>query len=232
MGLEKSIFYECPFQKIITFFKISRSLVRLPKYMESETASAIPDSAAVKGSKISEIFREESGRLLAFVRQRVPRLEDAEDIVQDVFYELSEMERLMKPVEQFASWLFAVARNKITDRYRKKKNILAPELSTPNGGEEDGAGLYLMDSLLPPDFNDAEATLFREALLDAIEEALDTLPEKQRDVFVWHELEGIPFKEISEKTGVPVNTLLTRKRYAVLQLREQLRTVYDEWLNN
>jgi|APTNR8051073442_1049403.scaffolds.fasta_scaffold01050_13 RNA polymerase sigma factor (sigma-70 family) len=201
--------------------------------MESKTASAIPDTATARGSKISEVFREESGRLLAFVRQRVSRLEDAEDIVQDVFYELSEMERLMKPVEQFAAWLFAVARNKITDRYRKKKPVLMEELTVPAVEDsEDRSDLYLLDSLLTPDFNDAEATLFREALLEALEEALDTLPDARRDVFVWHELEGIPFKTIAEKTGVPVNTLLTRKRYAVLQLREQLRVVYDEWLND
>ncbi|NUO00217.1 MAG: RNA polymerase sigma factor [Saprospiraceae bacterium] len=201
--------------------------------MESKTASAIPDNIPAKGSKISEVFREESGRLLSFVRQRVSRLEDAEDIVQDVFYELSEMERLMKPVEQFAAWLFAVARNKITDRYRKKKPVLMEELSAPaTDASEDAADLYLMDSLLAPDFNEAETSLFREALLEALEEALDTLPDAQRDVFVWHELEGVPFKTIAEKTGVPVNTLLTRKRYAVLQLREQLRVVYDEWLND
>ncbi len=146
--------------------------------MESKTASAIPDNATARGSKISEVFREESGRLLAFVRQRVSRLEDAEDIVQDVFYELSEMERLMKPVEQFAAWLFAVARNKITDRYRKKKPVLMQELTVPGVEDsEDRADLYLLDSLLTPDFNDAEATLFREALLEALEEALDTLPD-------------------------------------------------------
>ncbi len=190
-------------------------------------------SATPLRSAIGEAFRKESGRLLAFVRQRVSRLEDAEDIVQDVFYELSEMERLMKPVEQLASWLFAVARNKITDRYRKKKPVLVEELSVPAVEDEaTSPDLYLMSSLLTPEVSDAETALFREALLEALDDALDTLPAAQRDVFVWHELEGTSFKDIAEKTGVPVNTLFTRKRYAVLQLREQLRVVYEEWLNN
>jgi len=186
-----------------------------------------------QNTKISEVFRRESGRLLAFVRQRVARVEDAEDIVQDVFYELAEMDRLMKPVEQFASWLFAVARNKITDGYRKKKPVLLQELSAP-AAETDEATTepYLLDRLLPPQLNDAEEALFREALLEALDEALDELPEAQRDVFVWHELEGIPFKDMAEQTGVPINTLLTRKRYAVSYLRERLRAVYNEWLND
>lgn len=182
--------------------------------------------------QIQETVRRERGRLLAFIRRRIPRPEDAEDIAQDVFYELTEMFRLMKPVEQIASWLFTVACNKITDRYRKKKPVLLEDVFTfKSSADEDKA--YLLDELLPAaDVRSADVEMMRETIMEALMEALDELPAEQRDVFVHHELEDKSFKEIAEETGVTLNTLLSRKRYAVLYLRERLKSLYDDLLSN
>ena len=188
--------------------------------------------ADAQNRQIQETVRRERGRLLAFIRRRIPRPEDAEDIAQDVFYELTEMFRLMKPVEQIASWLFTVARNKITDRYRKKKPVLLEDVFTfKSSGDEDKA--YLLDELLPAaDVRSADVEMMRETIMEALMEALDELPTEQRDVFVQHELEDKSFKEIAEETGVTLNTLLSRKRYAVLYLRERLKSLYDDLLSN
>ena len=188
--------------------------------------------ADAQNRQIQETVRRERGRLLAFIRRRIPRPEDAEDIAQDVFYELTEMSRLMKPVEQIASWLFTVARNKITDRYRKKKPVLLEDVFTfKSSGDEDKA--YLLDELLPAaDVRSADVEMMRETIMEALMEALDELPSEQRDVFVQHELEDKSFKEIAEETGVTLNTLLSRKRYAVLYLRERLKSLYDDLLSN
>ena len=218
---------------IFKIFKIYISLLRQNYYkMKYVTLHIDTPMADAQNRQIQETVRRERGRLLAFIRRRIPRPEDAEDIAQDVFYELTEMSRLMKPVEQIASWLFTVARNKITDRYRKKKPVLLEDVFTfKSSGDEDKA--YLLDELLPAaDVRSADVEMMRETIMEALMEALDELPSEQRDVFVQHELEDKSFKEIAEETGVTLNTLLSRKRYAVLYLRERLRSLYDDLLSN
>jgi len=175
--------------------------------------------------RISEIITRERSRLRNFIRRRVPDPADAEDIVQEVFYELVEANRLLMPIEQVTGWLFRVARNRITDLFRKKK----PESFSDAAVEgEDGEVLQIED-LLPSPGAGPEGLYVRSVLLEELELALDELPEEQRDVFVAHELEGRSFKEMAAETGVSVNTLLSRKRYAVLHLRERLRSIYDEF---
>jgi RNA polymerase sigma factor (sigma-70 family) len=174
---------------------------------------------------ISEIFAEERTRLRNFIRRRVPDPSDAEDIVQEVFYELVEANHLLMPIEHVTGWLFRVARNRITDLFRKKK----PEsFSGAAVEDEDGELLQFQDLLPSPDVG-PEALYARSVLLDELEHALDELPEEQRDVFVAHELEGRSFKEMAAESGVSLNTLLSRKRYAVLYLRERLQSIYDEF---
>jgi len=175
--------------------------------------------------QISKIVAEERSRLRHFIRRRVPDPSDAEDIVQEVFYELVEANRLLMPIEHVTGWLFRVARNRITDLFRKKK----PE--TFSGAavvDEDGELLRIEDLLPSPDAG-PEALYFRNVLLDELEFALGELPDEQREVFVAHELEGRSFKEMAAETGVSVNTLLSRKRYAVLHLRERLQSIHDKF---
>jgi RNA polymerase sigma factor (sigma-70 family) len=187
--------------------------------------------ADLQNQQIQETVSRERARLLQFIRKRIPRPEDAEDIAQDVFHELTEMYRLMKPIEQMTSWLFTVARNKITDRFRKKKPALLEDVFSFKGGESDGEG-YLIDELLPAaNVLPADAEMMRESIMDALMEALEELPEEQRAVFIEHELEDKSFKEIAEKTGVTINTLLSRKRYAVLHLRNRLKSLYTDLLD-
>ena len=174
---------------------------------------------------ISEIVAEEGARLRNFIRRRVPDPADAEDIAQEVFYELVEANHLLMPIEHVTGWLFRVARNRITDLFRKKK----PESFTDAAVEDEDGELLRIEDLLPTADAGPEALYARTVLLDELELALDELPEEQRDVFVAHEIEGRSFKEISAETGVSVNTLLSRKRYAVLHLRERLRNIYDEF---
>jgi len=175
--------------------------------------------------QISEIVAEERSRLRNFIRRRVPDPRDAEDILQEVFYELVEANRLLMPIEHVTGWLFRVARNRITDLFRKKK----PEtFSDPAVEYEDGEVLKIEDLLPSPDAG-PEALYARHVLLDELELALDELPDEQREVFVAHELEGRSFKDMAAEAGVNVNTLLSRKRYAVLHLRERLQSIYDEF---
>jgi RNA polymerase sigma factor (sigma-70 family) len=175
--------------------------------------------------QISEIVAEQRSRLRNFIRRRVPDPSDAEDIVQEVFYELVEANRLLMPIEHVTGWLFRVARNRITDLFRKKK----PEpFSNAAVQDEDGELLRIEDLLPSPDAG-PEALYFRNVLLDELELALDELPGEQREVFVAHELEGRSFKELSAASGVTVSTLLSRKRYAVLHLRERLQSIHDEF---
>jgi len=182
-------------------------------------------SMTERDRQISEIIAEERSRLRNFIRRRVPDPSDAEDIVQEVFYELVEANRLLMPIEHVTGWLFRVARNRITDLFRKKK----PEpFSDAAVEDEDGQVLQIEDFLPSPDAG-PEALYARNVLLDELESAVDELPEEQRKVFVAHELEGRSFKEIAAQTGVGVNTLLSRKRYAVLHLRERLQSIYDEF---
>lgn len=176
-------------------------------------------------SQISEIITRERSRLRNFIRRRVPDPAAAEDIVQEVFYELIEANRLLMPIEHVTGWLFRVARNRITDLFRKKK----PEsFSDPAPVGESGEVLQIEDLLPSPDAG-PEALYVRHVLLEELELALDELPEEQRDVFVAHEVEGRTFKEMAAETGVSVNTLLSRKRYAVLHLRERLQSIYEEF---
>jgi RNA polymerase sigma factor (sigma-70 family) len=180
--------------------------------------------AAEQDRKISETVGREQARLRNFIRSRVPDPGDAEDILQDVFSELVEAYRLMKPIEQVGAWLFRVARNRITDRFRKKKPEPLPEVETP-----DGELLLLADMLPSPDAG-PEALYARTVLLEELESALSELPEEQREVFIAHETEGRSFKEISAETGLSINTLLSRKHYAVIHLRKRLQRIYDEFL--
>ena len=175
--------------------------------------------------RITEAVKQEQSRLRNFIRRRVPDSRDAEDILQEVFSELVEANRLLMPIDHLTGWLFRVARNRITDLFRKKR----PEsLSESVGGE--GESLTLEDLLPSPDAG-PEALYARSVLLEEIEDALDELPEEQREVFVGHEIEGRSFKEMSAESGVNVNTLLARKRYAALHLRERLQSIYDELTN-
>lgn len=177
---------------------------------------------------ISQTVRKERRRLFNFIRQYVPDEEDAEDLLQDVFYQLVETYRLMKPVERLSSWLFTVARNKITDRFRKKKAVPVSRLKKT---EEEGESLTILD-LIPDPGAGPEADMLTEMIMEELELALEELPEGQREAFVLHELEGKSFEQISQQTGLKVNTLISRKRYAVLFLRERLREFYDELIND
>jgi RNA polymerase sigma factor (sigma-70 family) len=180
--------------------------------------------ALQQDGRISEVVKREQSRLLNFIRRRVPDPRDAEDILQDVFYELVEANRLLMPIEHVTGWLFRVARNRITDLFRKKK----PESFSDAAVVDDDELLQFEDILPSPDAS-PEALYLRGVLLDEFESALDELPQEQREAFIAHELEGRSFKEMAAATGVSVNTLLSRKRYAVLHLRERLQNVYDEF---
>jgi RNA polymerase sigma factor (sigma-70 family) len=175
--------------------------------------------------QISEIIAEQRSRLGNFIRRRVPDPRDAEDILQDVFYELVEANRLLMPIEHVTGWLFRVARNRITDLFRKKKPVSFSETAVADENNE----LLRLEDLLPSPDAGPEALYFRNVLLHELELAVDALPVEQRRVFVAHELEGRSFKELAAETGVSVNTLLSRKRYAVLHLRERLQSIYDEF---
>jgi len=176
--------------------------------------------------QISEVVAEQRSRLRNFIRRRVPDPSDAEDIVQEVFYELVEANRLLMPIEHVTGWLFRVARNRITDLFRKKK----PETFGDVAVEDEFGELLRIEDLLPSPDAGPEALYFRNVLLDELELALDELPREQREVFVAHELEERSFKELSAENGVSINTLLSRKRYAVLHLRERLQSIHDEFL--
>jgi RNA polymerase sigma factor (sigma-70 family) len=187
-------------------------------------AASLERMALEQDQRISEVVKREQFRLRNFIRRRVADPRDAEDILQDVFYELVEANRLLMPIEHVTSWLFRVARNRITDLFRKKKPVSFSDAAV---ADEDDELLQLEDLLPSPDAG-PEALYARSVLLDALELAVSELPAEQRHVFVAHELEGRSFKEIAAQTGVGVNTLLSRKRYAVLHLRERLQSIYDE----
>jgi RNA polymerase sigma factor (sigma-70 family) len=174
--------------------------------------------------RISEAIARDEPRLRNFIRRRVPDPRDAEDILQDVFYELVEANRLLMPIEHVTGWLFRVARNRIIDLFRKQRPV-----SFSDTAGEDGEVLRIEDLLPSPDAG-PEALYFRNLLLDELELAVEELPEEQREVFVAHEFEGRSFKQMAAETGVSVNTLLSRKRYAVLYLRERLQSIYDEFM--
>jgi RNA polymerase sigma factor (sigma-70 family) len=176
--------------------------------------------------RISDAVRRDYPGLRAFIRKRVADQSDAEDILQDVFYELVEAYRMMKPVEQVTAWLFRVARNRITDLFRRRtREARATEPAKFNAEGEE----LLLDELLPSPDAGPDAAYARGVLVEALDDALEELPAEQRDVFVAHELMGYSFKDLAEQSGVGVNTLLSRKRYAVLHLRERLQSMYDEF---
>ena len=176
--------------------------------------------------RISAQLAREEGRLRSFIRKRVANPGDVEDILQDVFSEFVESYRLMKPVEQVGAWLFRVARNRITDLFRKRKAQALSELPSDTDADE-ACGL---EELLPSMEAGPEAAYARSVLLDELEAALEELPAEQREVFVAHELEGRSFKELAAQTGLSVNTLLSRKRYAVRYLRQRLQSIYDDFV--
>ena len=175
--------------------------------------------------RISAIVAEERARLRNFIRRRVPDPSDVEDIVQEVFYELVQANRLLMPIDHMTGWLFRVARNRITDLFRKKKS----ETFSDTRVEDEHGELLQIEDLLPSPDSGPEALYVRSVLLDELELALDELSDEQREVFIAHEVEGRSFKELSAESGISVNTLLSRKRYAVLHLRERLQNIYDEF---
>ncbi len=181
--------------------------------------------ALEKNQRVSDVVGREQARLRNFIRRRVPDPGDAEDVLQDVFYRLVEANQLLMPIEHVTGWLFRVARNRITDLFRKKQPENFSDLAV--AGEEDEGASF--EDLLPSPDAGPEAVFARNVLLDELELALDELPREQREVFVAHELEGRSFKDLAAETGVNLNTLLARKRYAVLHLRERLQRVYDEF---
>jgi len=169
--------------------------------------------------RIADVVHREQSRLLQFIRRRVPDLRDAEDVLQDVFFKLVEANRFLMPIDHITGWLFQVARNRITDLFRKRSVEIEDE------------DLLQFEELLPSSDAGPEASFVRRVLLEELRSAFDELPREQREVFVAHELEGRSFKEIAAESGVGVNTLLSRKRYAVLHLRKRLQRIYDEITN-
>jgi RNA polymerase sigma factor (sigma-70 family) len=182
---------------------------------------------ADQDQRVSEAIDREQSRLRNFIRRRVPDRDDAEDVLQDVFYELVEAYRMVKPVEQVTAWLFRVARNRITDLFRRKNREALRNEPAPITA--DGEMLPLEEWLPSPDAG-PDAAYARGLLLEELDAALDELPDEQREVFIAHELMGYSFKEIASQSGVSVNTLLSRKHYAVLYLRERLQAIHDEFL--
>ena len=175
--------------------------------------------------QISQTIEREQARLRNFIRRRVDDESDADDILQDVFSELVEAYRLMQPIEQVGAWLFRVARNRIIDRFRKRKpETLREEMAVAEDGE-----FLLLEDLLPSPDTGPEAAYARTVLLEELTDALEELPDEQREVFIAHEIEGRSFKELAAETTLSVNTLLSRKHYAVIHLRERLRAIYDEF---
>ena len=190
-----------------------------------DAASLMPMALqADQDRRITEVVEREQSRLRSFIRRRVSDPRDAEDILQDVFFELVEANRLLMPIGHVTGWLFRVARNRITDLFRKK----TPERFGDASVTDEDDGLVRLEELLPSPDAGPEALHARNVLIDELAMAVDELPEEQRAVFVAHELEGRSFKEMAAETGVSVNTLLSRKRYAVRRLRERLRGIYDE----
>jgi RNA polymerase sigma factor (sigma-70 family) len=176
--------------------------------------------------RISEIVAEQGARLRSFIRRRVPNEADVEDLLQEVFYELVEANRMLMPIEYVTGWMYRVARNRITDLFRKKK----PENFSDQAVEDEDGEFSQFEDLLPSPDAGPEALYIRHMLLDELEFALAELPDEQREIFIAHEFEGRSFKELSEETGVSVNTLLSRKRYAVLHLRERLQNIHHEFM--
>ena len=193
-----------------------------------DTALDIAVTNAEQDQRLTEVIGREQGRLRNFIRRRVPDDAEAEDILQDVFYELVEANRRLMPIDHLTGWLFRVARNRITDLFRKKTPENFSDLLV--GDHDDGDEMLRFEDLLPSPDDGPDALYARKLIFDALEVAVGELPEEQRQVFLAHEIEGRSFKQLAEETGVSVNTLLSRKRYAVLHLRKRLQTIYNETL--
>jgi len=198
--------------------------------MEAMTLNV--NMTAQQNEIIQKTVHRERKRLLDIISKRVPTEEDAEDILQDVFYQFVNAYRQMEPIEKATSWLFTVARNRITDFFRKKKADSFSSLSSPAvNSENENDEPYFLEEIMQ-DVNDSpEGQYIRSLVWDTLNAALEELPEEQREIFVLHELEGVSFKEMTERLKIPLNTLLSRKRYAVLHLRNRLQSLYNELLN-
>ncbi|HUD99276.1 MAG TPA: RNA polymerase sigma factor [Bryobacteraceae bacterium] len=192
-----------------------------------EETLSIPPQTTEQNRQISDVIQREQSRLRGFIRKRVADAGDAEDILQDVLYELVETYRLLQPIEQVGAWLYRVARNRIIDSFRKKRPQPFADVQA-QGADEEGA--LLLENLLPSPDAGPEAAYARSVLLEELNATIEELPEEQREVFVAHEIEGRSFKQLAGETGVSVNTLLSRKRYAVMYLRRRLQAIYDEYM--
>jgi RNA polymerase sigma factor (sigma-70 family) len=193
-----------------------------------DTTLAQTTAVSERNRKLAEIIGRERGRLLSFIRHRLPDPTDAEDVLQDVFYELVNAYRLPQPIEQVGAWLFRVARNRIIDRFRRKRPTRS--LSEPVSGDDDDT-MALLWELLPAADADLETAYARALMLEELDAALTELPVEQRTVFIAHELEGRSFKDLAAESGIAVNTLLARKRYAVQYLRRRLQAFRDDFMN-
>lgn len=195
--------------------------------MDVITASLYDSKTLAQKVNITDIIKEYQHRLQGFIRKRVGTMEDAEDILQDVYYQLTLADVFMKPIDQISAWLFTVARNRITDLYRKKKPELLPEYAS----DEESSIFEEFHELLFDNGNTPETEYLNAVIWEEIDKVLDELPIEQRQAFELSEIQGLSFNEIAEQTGEPVNTLISRKRYAVLYLRERLKILYDELIN-
>jgi RNA polymerase sigma factor (sigma-70 family) len=196
-------------------------LIRLLSHGKADTLNSASIDIG-KTESIDRAVKRERPRLLDFIRRRIRNESDAEDILQDVFFQLAASYSVTEPIENLTAWLFAVARNKLTDWYRKHRPAPLP------GGTGEGEEVFNPEEVLFDPEDGPEHAYWRSTVWSELADALEELPKEQREVFVWHEIEGRSFKEIAESTGEPVNTLLSRKRYAVLALRERLQDLYDE----
>ena len=178
--------------------------------------------------ELTATVQRERSRLLGFIRRRIDDAAEAEDVLQEALYELVLAQRMLQPVEQAGAWLARVARNRIIDRFRRRRPLRSLDEAAAAADADDAEDAF--DALLPPADGGPEADVMRAALLEQIEAALAELPAEQREVFLAHEIEGVSFKELAARSGVGVNTLLARKRYAVLHLQRRLRRAWDEWL--
>ncbi len=195
--------------------------------MDISSASVYDNKALAQKINITEIIKEYQHRLQGFIRKRVGSMEDAEDILQDVYYQLTLADMVMKPIDQIGAWLFTVTRNRITDLYRKKRPELLPEYDS----DEEESIFEEFRELLLYNSNTPETEYLNAVIWEEIDKVLDELPKEQRQAFEMTEIQGFSFNELAEQTGEPVNTLISRKRYAVLYLRERLQTLYDELIN-
>jgi len=196
--------------------------------MEISVISHQQTEALAQKATITDIIKQYQHRLKGFIRKRVGTVEDAEDVLQDVYYQLSVADMVMKPIDQISAWLFTVARNRITDLYRKNKPELLAEFETD---EEDDSIFEEFRELIFENGSNPETEYLNSIILKEINKALDELPKEQRQAFEMTEINGLSFKELSRQTGEPVNTLISRKRYAVLYLRDRLSALYDELIN-